>query len=435
MNKQDYLFKAFENRAYTKKAFLLSIFSVINEEENNKLKKAPYSLLKEGNKAYFLDENNEQIFIDDYVPNVALFDKKEPLTVKNETPRWNMDIGEYQTTVGRFLFNCCVLFEALGRRVPYQEGAMNGGIIKGFISDLMVDNEDISGKPIPEGKASVDECLKVTKQLDYLEGLNHVFVKASSYDLFTIDPAIIKLRDELLAKLEAEGKLNDEIAVASVIDQLVEMDKKIQLSGPSQDLFIKSSYITDSRKKMFLLFDMVPDWHTGKYELLRNSLQEGWDFSKINSYANTAVSASYDRGVGTARGGTEFKIALALTNNIKGVFGDCGTTRGESVLINKFNKSGWIGGFYIDKGKTVEITKENIESLIGKTVSMRVPHYCKIPDGNICETCLGSRLGGLKDRVSSEVGLIMQTYQNLSMKSMHTSSLHTVTCEIDDIIR
>ena len=300
---------------------------------------------------------------------------------------------------------------------------------------MMVDNPDINGNKIPPNKASVDECLKVTKQLDYLIGLNHIFVKASSYDLFTVDPEIIRVRDEELARLEKEGKLEDEIAIAELINKLVAMDAKIQYNGPSRDLFIKHDYIANSRKKMFLIFDMIPDFHTGKFRLLKNVLQEGWDFSQMDAYANTAVSGSYDRGVGTARGGTEFKIAISLTNAIKVIEGDCGSTRFENVTINKYNYKGWVSGYYLNNNKLVEITNDNVKSLIGKTIPIRVPQYCKQPNGNVCSTCCGSRLGDLKNRISSEVGLIFSQYQLTSMKSIHVSKLDTVSASLDEIIR
>lgn len=435
MNKYDYLFESFNQGAYKKKAFLLSIFSVIDESENIKLIKAPYALMKEEGKGFFINGQGEKIFIDDFDPTVALFDKNEPLTVKVDTPTWNMDVGETKTTIGRFLFNICVLYEAFNNKVKYIDDQTNGGKLRSIISDMMVDNPEVSGVDVPEDKASVDECLKVTKQLDYLEGLNHVFVKASSYDLFTIHPDIIKLRDELLAKLEAEGKLDDEIAVAEVIDILVAKDAEVQYNGPSKDLFIKHDFIANSRKKMFLLFDMVPDFNTGKYRLLKNSLQEGWDFNQMDAYANTAISASFDRGVGTARGGTEFKIGILLTNGIKVIEGDCKTTRTESLTINKLNSKGWVGGFYVDQGTLVEITDGNVKGVIGKAVNMRVPQYCKQPEGNLCSTCCGVKLGALKDRISSEVALIFTTYMLTSMKAMHVSKLNTVEVEVADMIR
>lgn len=433
MNKFDYVQKAFVNDAYCKKGFLLSIFSIVPESENEKIKDIPFGLMKEGDKAYFLD-NNEKIYIDDYVPDLALFNKNEEMTLKVDQNQFGIK-EEMKTTLGRFLFNSAVLYQAFGNKVGYRNEKVAGSDIRSIIANMMVDNPDISGIEVPEDKASVDDCLKVTQQLDYLEGLNHIFVKSASLELFTVDPEIIKLRDKLLAELEAQGKLNDEIEVARVINLLIAKDAEIQYNGPSRDVFIKHDFIANSRKKMFLLFDMVPNFHTGKYQLLKNSLQEGWDFNEFDGYANTAISASFDRGVGTARGGTEFKVAILLTNHIKVIAGDCKSPRTERVLLNNLNFKGWVGG-YIQNGSLQKIIADSDkESLIGQRVNIRVPQYCQQPDNNLCGTCVGNKLNGLSERISSEVALIFTIFMLSSMKSMHVSKLNTVTTELKNIIR
>ena len=433
MNKFDYMLEAFNNKAYVKKAFLLSAFSIVEEDQNNKLEDIPFAVMKDGDKAYFV-KDGVKTYIDDFIPGKALFDKNEPMTLRGESTILNVE-GETKTTLGRFLFNAAVLHEAFDGEVPYINDKVFAGDIKKIIADRMVDNPAVSGIEVPEGKSSVDDCLKVTKQLDYLEGLNHIFVKAASLDIFTVHPEIIKLRDELLGKLEAEGKLNDEVAVAEVINLLIEKDAEIQYNGPSRDLFINHDFIANSRKKMFLLFDMVPDFNTGIYRLLKNSLQEGWDFSQLDGYANTAISASFDRGVGTARGGTEFKIAILLTSSIKAIKGDCGTKRYESVLINKYNFNGWVGGHCVIGKSAKLITSEDKDMLVGQRVQMRVPQYCIQPDGNLCSTCCGTKLGSLEHRLSSEVALVFTVFMLTSMKAMHISKLNTFEMPLDVIIR
>lgn len=427
------MLEAFNNQAYTKKAFLLSNFSIVEENQNSKLENIPYALLKEGEQAYFL-KGSEKVYVEGYVPGKALFDKNEPMTLKADSTVLPI-FEETKTTLGRFLLNSAVVYEAFGTNVPYLNEKVSGSDLKAIIAKRMVDNPEISGLEVPDDKSSVDDCLKLTKQLDYLEGLNHIFVKASSLDMFTVHPDIIKLRDELLGKLEAEGKLDDEVEVAKVINLLIDKDAEIQYNGPSRDVYIKHDFIANSRKKMFLLFDMVPDFHTGKYRLLRNSLQEGWDFNEFDAYCNTAISASFDRGVGTARGGTEFKIALLLTSQIKAINGDCGTKRTESVLINERNFDGWVGGNYFANGALIKVAKEDKTKLIGKVVSMRVPQYCKQKDGNLCSTCCGDKLGSLGERVSSEVALIFTVFMLSSMKSMHVSKLSVVSTKLSDVIR
>lgn len=436
MHKLDYLFLAFKNRAYIRKSFLMSIFSLVHDtpKNNNRLKTIPYAAIRdnEAKEIYFIDEVGVKVVItgyDDFTK--PLFNKNEKLTV-------DLDVHEFvkekkETTIGIFLVNIVVLYESFGTRTSYVNGSITGNVIKGVIDGLMVDNP-AEGEVVPEGKASVDDCLKASKQLDYLEGMNQVFVKASSIDVLTVHPEVTALRDKLLKELEDEGKLDDPTAVAIAIDQVIALDAKIQYSGPSKDFFINSKFIDNARKKMFIIFDMVPDFNTGKYQLLRKSLDEGWDPKHYPEYINTAVSASFDRGNATGEGGAEVKVAILLTNRI--VIGGkvCDSQRTEPVKLNKHNFKGWIGGFFMADNGPIELSKAH-EHLIGTVVQMRTPQYCAWPDDNLCLTCCGTKLGAIENRVSAETVYVFTQFMLTRMKAMHVSQLKTLTMTLDQILR
>lgn len=435
MRKLDYLFEAFRKRAYTRKTFLMSIFSLVHDTPENKerLLEVPYAAIRDNatRTIYFINENKEKVVIEDAKFDDALFHKNDKITV-------DMDVHEFikekfETTIGIFLVNIAVLFESVGDSSKYINSKIAGGTISGVIDGIMVDNPK-EGETVPAGKASVDQCLKITKQLDYLEGMNQVFVKASSTDVLTVHPEVIALRDKLLAELEKEGKLNDPTAVALAIDQVIALDAKIQYSGPSKDFFINGKFIDNARKKMFIIFDMVPDFNSGKYNLLRKSLNEGWDQNHYPEYINTAISASFDRGNATGEGGFEVKVAILLTNRIMIGSDDCGSPRTEPVKLNKNNFKGWLGGHFIGKDGTEILTKAH-ESLIGSVVNMRVPQYCTQGEDNLCKACCGEKLGAIKTRVSAETVYIFTQFMLTRMKAMHVSQLKTIRLDLDNILR
>ncbi|EBY9764045.1 hypothetical protein D5W64_13105 [Salmonella enterica subsp. enterica serovar Saintpaul] len=433
MHKLDYLFLAFKNRAYIRKSFLMSIFSFVHDTPaNNKmLKEVPYATFRddETKSFYFYNEAGEKVGIEGGDYSKPLFDKNEKITV--DTEAHGFINGKHETTIGIFLTNIVVLFESFGKRTSYINGKISGGTIQGVIDGLMVDNP-APGEEVPEGKASVDDCLKVTKQLDYLEGMNQVFVKASSIDVLTVHPEVIALRDKLLKELEDQGKLNDPTAVALAIDQVIALDAKIQYSGPSKDFFINGKFIDNARKKMFIIFDMVPDFNTGKYNLLRKSLDEGWDMKHYPEYINTAISASFDRGNATGEGGAEVKLAILLTNRIVIGGEDCGSPRTETVKLTKFNHKGWIGGYYVEDGELKVVDKK---TELGKVVQMRVPQFCTQEEDNLCKTCCGNKLGAIKERVSAETVYIFTQFMLTRMKAMHVSQLKTISMTLDQILR
>lgn len=436
MNKIDFLIKAFNDRAYIRKTFLMSIFSLVHPNEKNdaKLKVVPYAVLRDSDNKqfYFLDpQSKEKVIIEGGEFDKPLFHKNEKITVDIDFHPFIKE--KMETTVGLLLTNIVVIFESLQDKAKYINGPISGGTIMGIIDGLMVDNP-APGEAVEEGKASVDDCLKITKQLDYLEGMNQVFVKASSKDVLTVHPEVLALRDKLLAELEEQGKLDDPTAVALAIDQVIALDAKIQYAGPSRDFFINSKFIDNARKKMFIIFDMVPDFNTGKYRLLRKALNEGWDKDNYPAYINTAVSASFDRGNATGEGGAEVKLAIILTNRITVGSPDCGSTRTESILLNKHNFKGWIGGYHLVDGVPTVISNAN-KDLIGKRVAMRVPQYCQQGDDNLCKTCCGDKLGKIANRVSAETVFIFTQYMLTRMKAMHVSQLKTITMDLKQILR
>lgn len=436
MHKLDYLFLAFKNRAYVRKSFLMSIFSLVHDTPNNrkKLEAVPYAAIRDNEKKeiYFIDDQQNRVVL------TGVTNFESPLFYKNDKLTVDVSAHEFvtekmETTIGLFLTNIAVLFESFGSRTSYINGQITGGVIQGVIDGLMADNPTPE-KPLPAGKASVDECLKVTKQLDYLEGMNQVFVKASSLDVLTVHPEVTALRDKLLKELEEQGKLDDPTAVAVAIDQVIALDAKIQYSGPSKDFFINGKFIDNARKKMFIIFDMVPDFNTGKYQLLRKSLDEGWDPDMYPEYINTAISASFDRGNATGEGGAEVKVAILLTNRMMIGGEDCKSPRTETVRLNKYNFKGWVGGFYLEGGGPVQLIS-NDTSMIGKTVQMRVPQYCTQPEGNLCKTCTGTKLGAIETRVSAEAVYIFTQFMLTRMKAMHVSQLKTISMTLDQILR
>lgn len=435
MNKFEYLVEAFNARAYIRKTFLLSIFSLVKATPKNTLKldEAPYSLYRNDEKKevyFFRPGSKEQIVIDHPNYHDALFNKNDRFQVSQETNEFVTD--KYETTVGIFLTNMVVLKESVGDAARYINGKIAGGTIKGLIDSIMVDDPK-EGETVPAGKASVEQCLQITKNLDYLEGMNNVFVKASSVDVLTVHPKVIALRDKRLKELEEEGKLEDPVAVAKMIDEVVALDAEIQYAGPSKDFFINGKFIDNARKKMFIIFDMVPDFNTGKYTLLRKSLNEGWDLDHFPKYINTAISASFDRGNATGEGGFEVKVAILLTNRIIIGSVNCGTQVTEHVYLTRDNFKGWVGGYHLVDGKPVEITGKD-KDLIGTHVEMRVPQYCTQPDDNLCRTCCGEKLGSIETRVSAEVVYIFTGFMLTRMKGMHTSQLKTITLDMDNIL-
>lgn len=85
--------------------------------------------------------------------------------------------------------------------------------------------------------------------------------------------------------------------------------------------------------------------------------------------------------------------------------GDCGSQNGYPTLITEDKKHMFIGRYYIPKLAPTavrRISRNTINSLVGRTIVIRSPLYCEHQNG-VCEVCLGLKVSGdkgfLKDAI------------------------------------
>ena len=108
---------------------------------------------------------------------------------------------------------------------------------------------------------------------------------------------------------------------------------------------------------------------------------------------------------------------------------DCGTKRTYQITFDKKNIKDWIYSYVVEPSGLVEITSDNMQSYVGKTVNIRYAGYCESPHG-ICSKCSGhffNRLG------LNEVGIAAyQMASAIKLKSM--KAFHDNTVKVTDVI-
>ena len=427
MNKLEYLIHALNNRYYQRKSWIISAFSLVISGINNE-KSAKFCIQRDLDKKeiFFINEDNTRIVITPSDFEKELFSPNDKVTLpKGCHPFITEDIT---TTLGVILLNFILIWEPFKGKVPYQNKLFTGKLLKSIIREQMVDNPK-PGETVPEGKSSVDDCLKVSTQADYLEGVADIFVKTAAIDALTVDKSIIELKDRLIKDLTPEEK-KDPVVMANIIDTVVEADAQIQLNGKSKEFFIEKGLIDNARKKMFLVFGMEQDFVTGEYVFIEKPLVDGWDLNYLPLYINTAVTASFDRGKDTADGGARVKEIIRHTSDIVISEDDCGTNHTEDIKLTKDIFKDWIGAYHMVNGKPTLITDKDT-GLIDKVVKMRVPNYCKTKDRNYCKVCCGVQLSENPKGLNFECFHIGTVFMLLSMKGAHVSQLHTSTVDLD----
>ena len=433
MNKLDYLKLCFANDGYDEKAVLQSLITIQFEDEDSsgQFKKYPYAVFVEGGKFNVLVDGKSEVIEGDV--DEPLFYMDEIL----ELPGGFHPVLKGQavtTTFGLFLFNVVLIWEPFKGVVNYINKEFTKPLFEGLFRDIMVDNPK-EGETLPEGKASVDQCLQFSHNCYFLEGLGSHFIKPGGVDALTVSPEVLKLKEELLEKHKHE--LNDPVVFTSIVDQLVDLDFKIVMSGPSRKFFIAKKFIDNSRKRMFLAFGVEPNDTGDGWVALPKSLDEGWDPEHLTDYVNTAVVGAYSRSMATGEGGAQVKETLRLIGRavVSSSVMDCGTPATETITILESNKFYWVGGWFVANGKLNQITRENVSTLVGKGTAIRVPQFCKAPPGEYCKICCGDGLGALGERLSAEIVLVPTTFMLSRMKAAHIAGSKTNLLDLEVVLK
>ena len=162
------------------------------------------------------------------------------------------------------------------------------------------------------------------------------------------------------------------------------------------------------------------------------------DGVKENHYADMGRSLAegpYARSLRTMTGGYWEKLFLRSFQHI--TLGpkdsDCGTNRTITVHITDDNINSLMYNYIKEGSKLVELTSQNMNKYIGKTVQMRFSSLCEGKD-HICNKCMGNffyRLG-IKN-VGVTTPQVASRLKNISMKSFHNSQVKLHNIDVDKI--
>lgn len=430
MNKLDYLKLSFQHRAYNTKEYLISLITIGFDDPDNKAiqSKIPFCLWIENNTFHFNDHEGKTQTLDGDVTEAA-FMMDTLLDINSDFhPHIKAPLT---TTFGIFLFNIVLFYECTGDLIPYLNQELTEGLIKPYISDLMCD--ELDGQPIPEGKAGIKKILQINRNSNYLEGILVHIVKCGSHDSLTISPLILKRKAELIK--ENKDHLSDPIVFNRIVEELVNMDMEIQKKGASNTFYISKDYISNCRKRMFMVFGIEFNSETNQWVPMLDPLTAGWDPLLLTDYINTTIEGSYNRGKATGEGGARVKDILRVMGSSHVAETDCNTTGSELIEIRSWNTKRWLGGYVVVDGTPVLLTAANIKSFIGKAVKMRAPQFCNTVDGNYCKVCLGDKLGQFSARLPSDIVKVPTVMMLSRMKSSHISGSSNSKVNLEFVFR
>ena len=330
----------------------------------------------------------------------------------------------FTTTVGRLIFN--KYFIECEPELLQLIGYVNDNVGKKMYGKLF----DTLGYAILEDRISMETykrfCVRTQKFMPYVSILspNH------SDNMLTITKKINKKKAELIKANQEAFDRGDVIVVDQISKELLDYARELMKDDPAMDMFLSGAggSFENNFKNMFIMRGSVQDPDPRKsYNIITSNYIDGVSREEYSKLANTLAAGPYSRSKKTELGGYWEKLFLTAFQHIilQDPGSDCGTKRHITMKVTDKN-IGMIMYCYVinDDGSLTEITSQNQNKFIGKTVKLRFSSMCEAKDG-ICNMCAGNLFYRLGIRnVGASTPQIPSKLKVLSMKLFHDDQLN-----------
>lgn len=338
----------------------------------------------------------------------------------------------FTTTAGRYIANLFLFggFSSVMQNMAYINEPFNKGIvgkIDGMMAEFLLDETITS--------AQFQEFIDREQWLGFAPT---AFIAPSfEYDSLAPIDKVMKRKKELEKQYAKELAANDVETILKVENELIalakeELDKK---NSGGFDVYNSgaSGSFGNNYKNVSVMRGAIPKSNDlSDYTYSGSNLSDGIQDDETAPYADMMVLASFSRAVGTQSGGYIVKQINAAFQHItldeEGT--DCKTKYYTKAKITEKNSKDYFLNYMVDrKGQLVLLDRETLKSVIGKTVTLRSPRYCKTP--KICSKCAGElfyrmgirNIGLLLNRIGSNV-------LNASLKKFHDLTIRTTEIDI-----
>lgn len=341
-----------------------------------------------------------------------------------------------ETTFGIFIFNSLVISNAFHNKINYRNDELN----KKNFGNL---NSEIS-RLIVEKQISVEEYGEYVNTILWLGYQTELFMPGVSTTIVIPRKSVKELKVKLLKQHPefqdtSKNITTDEIAkyVDEIEKPLLDEAKKEIEKDPASRLYdLKKPSFGNNYKNGVIENGPMMDTRIGGYRLNNNSFQDGSNADNFDLLANKAMFSSYSRGVNTAKGGTYAKYTNSMMQSVvlDKPGSDCGSNYYTNYTVTKSNEISIRYNYALIDGKLQLLDPDLLQKLIGKTIKMRSPLYCKSKTG-ICNKCVGNSfyMIGIKN-IGLTSNIPMNASLNKSMKAMHDLSVKTTLVNPKDFI-
>ena len=332
--------------------------------------------------------------------------------------------NSFVTTVGLWIYNRWYIERDLFNVFGY----INESITKKMFNKI---NDKLS-YALLEDKITVDQLKGYLEKTQKIMPFETILAPNMDEDLLTVTKKLNVASKKLFADNKEALDKGDPAVAEKVLGELLDYAKELLKDDPGMDNYLSGSGASmENFSNFFIAKGIIYDSATNEFRMMRSNYLDG---ISAEDYVDNAASLSvgpYFRAKRTADGGYYSKLILSAYQHIKiGPRGsDCGTSRTVKVTLTPSNAKWWIYSYVKEGNRLVELTSDNIDKYIGKTVNMRFSALCESKE-HICEHCAGTMFNRLGvTNVGMGCNQIAERLKAAMLKQFHSSAIST--SEID----
>lgn len=350
---------------------------------------------------------------------------------KLPTDRFNTK-REVYTTIGIYIINLHLIQPRFSKIFGY--------INKPFTGDVIEDIEDKLSYNLYNDNITTDDMADYYNRVQWC-GCDAITILSPSItkSVLTSSERLKNEKSRLIREHMKDIKDGNAVVAANIEKELIKIaDEELAKDDDGYENFVSKSKvdIKNHYKTMQIMKGPLLNSYTGKYQVNLSNYDDGVSKDEYSSFADSSVIGSHARAINTAKGGHLAKQSNQglLTVKAGPRYSDCKTDKYLSVYLYKEMIDQYMNRYILDPdiGALVELTRDNVDKYVNKTVKMRSPMFCRMEEPCYCNICLGNQpyLLGLEN-FGLAVSRISNKLMNMSLKKFHDLTIKVSTVDPD----
>lgn len=339
--------------------------------------------------------------------------------------------SKFRTTIGIWVFNIFFIRD-FGFGFLF-DGYINKNLDKKLFNKI---NQKLI-YALAEDKIEIDIYKKYLDYTQFFMPYETILSPNHTEAVLTCTKLIEKKKQEFLKKHGDEIKAGNIVVAEQMEKELLQYAKEILKDDPGLDVYLSGAGATlgNNFKNLYIMKGPIRDPDPNakqQFNVAISNFIDGVSSDEYTMLANSLSNGPYSRSKKTEIGGYWEKLfQYAFQTIVLDEPGsDCKTNKYITITLTEKNISMYMYNYIIkSNGELEELTSDNSDKYIGKTVKMRFSIFCKSKTG-ICSKCAGNFF---YRRGSRNIGVattqIPSKLKNISMKAFHDGTISTT--EID----